>query len=138
MKNKIIYSIFIYNYFCGPIGLKPNAPGGIMADAPDDAALGPSSNSRCCIACCSSILLRSCSHIIGKTRIVKVDAATHRPVLDHLNNVCVRLIEPSHVLLVRYRTGSGNISVKPQRRSERVSSSNSFEQKKRKKCLDQY
>lgn len=91
-----------------------------------DAALGPNKSCLCCNVCCSSIVDLSCSTMIGKTRIVNEVASTQRPVRLQPNRVLLMLVVLSYTEYVKFLTGSGNISVRPSRRSTRVSSSNSI------------
>ena len=95
-------------------------------EADDEAALGPSKSCLCCIVCCSSIVVRSCSTIIGNIRIVNEVANTHMPDFDKLNKVLLRLVVFSKTEQVKSLTGSGNISVRATIRSIKVSSSNSI------------
>ena len=76
----------------------------------------------CCCICCSSICARSVSNITGSARMAAEDANTHRPEQLRPYSVLEALQEKELMPLVKERTPSGNISVKPHSLSEKVSS----------------
>lgn len=89
---------------------------------PVPAAPGPSKTDFCCDFCISSICARSVSKITGAKRIMelvkKIQEASQVNLYKPLTLFTVKLL----TLDVALRMVSGNISVKPHRRSDRVSS----------------
>lgn len=96
--------------------------GGSPGVRPVPPAPGPNKTCFCCDFCISSICARSVSKITGANKIIelvkKIQEALQVNVYSPLTLLTVKLL----TLDVAFRRDSGNISVKPQRRSVRVSS----------------
>lgn len=101
------------------MGGRAGAPPG---PAPAPPMPGPSSTCFCWLRCISSIWARSVSKMTGANNITelvkKIHEALHEKLYRPLTLRCVRCVTPPQ----KFRTPSGNISVKPHNRSPRVSS----------------
>lgn len=86
---------------------------------------GPSKTCFCCDFCISSICARSVSKMTGAKRIMLLVKKIQEEAQTNLYNELTPTTEASATVSVKLRTGSGNISVRPQRRSASVSSGSS-------------
>uniref|UniRef100_A0A336N176 CSON008514 protein n=1 Tax=Culicoides sonorensis TaxID=179676 RepID=A0A336N176_CULSO len=96
--------------------------GGSPGVSPVPAAPGPSNTCFCCDFCISSIWARSVSKMTGANRIIELVKKIQDALHENLYKPLIPLTVKSLTLDVAFRSVSGNISVRPQRRSAKVSS----------------
>lgn len=99
--------------------------GGIDGERPPGAAPGPNNICLCCWRLISSNCVFSFSIRTGAAKMMADVAIIHNAERLKLYKPLAQLIVDVLNVQVTSRTFSGNISVKPQRRSANVSSSNS-------------
>lgn len=111
----------LYCYYCWTGG----AIGRLEAFTFDMALLGPNKTCFCCVRCASSICTRSISNNIGANKIADELKNIHAAEHEYAYNPFIQLHKQVPTLYPKLRTSSGNISVRPNNLSAKLSSSSS-------------